>query len=302
MPNPDVTTYQNPVWPGYFADPFALKAADGAYYAYGTGPAGPDGRPFPILKSTNLVQWESLGGSLEPLPSDVPMNYWAPEVAEHNGRYYLYYSASPTTSDEHHRIRVAVADHPAGPFTDVGEPLHCGPSTSDIDPAVFRDPAGGGWYCYWGSGGDIVVQELAGDLRSFAAGSRPRRLLRGWSAEPKLPFEHGIEGPYLVERDGWYHLWYSGDRTWTYPPNYATMAARSRAPDGPFERRADGSSHVVLHDNDRWRGPGHNSVLTVGAEQYLVYHSYDAVQGGTPTLRISALRWNSAGWPVPTGP
>ena len=29
MPNKsDVVTYQNPVWPDYFADPFALKAAD----------------------------------------------------------------------------------------------------------------------------------------------------------------------------------------------------------------------------------------------------------------------------------
>jgi arabinan endo-1,5-alpha-L-arabinosidase len=209
---------------------------------------------------------------------------WAPHVVEHGGAYVMAYSAAPDDpphpappDDPAVCLGLAVADHPAGPFTDVGVPLHCGPSTSDIDPAVFRDPAGGGWYCYWGSGGDIVVQELAGDLRSFAAGSRPRRLLRGWSAAPKLPFEHGIEGPYLVERDGWYHLWYSGDRTWTYPPNYATMAARSRAPDGPFERRADGSSHVVLHDNDRWRGPGHNSVLRDDAgDDWVVYHAIDS--------------------------
>src|SRR3954452_12000425 len=74
MPQQSDVTYQNPVWPGYFADPFALKAADGAYYAYGTGPVGADGRPFPILKSTNLVQWELVGGALQPLPGDVPMN------------------------------------------------------------------------------------------------------------------------------------------------------------------------------------------------------------------------------------
>src|SRR4051812_22104906 len=132
-------TYQNPVWPGYFADPFVLKASDGCYYAYGTGPAGEDGRPFPILKSNDLAEWETLGGALEPLPSDVPMNYWAPEVAEKDGHFYLFYSASPTTSDEHHRLRVAIADSPAGPFRDAGCVLI--PQLGfTIDGSPFRDP------------------------------------------------------------------------------------------------------------------------------------------------------------------
>jgi arabinan endo-1,5-alpha-L-arabinosidase len=209
---------------------------------------------------------------------------WAPHVVEHGDRYVMAYSAAPDDppypappDDPALCLALAVSDSPAGPFTDVGAPLHCGPTTSDIDPAVFRDPARGGWYCYWGSGGDIVVQELAGDLRSFAPGSRPELLLCGWSAEPALPFEHGIEGPFMVERDGWYHLWYSGDRTWTYPPNYATMVARGRAPEGPFERRADGSSRFVLRDNDRWRGPGHNSVVRDDAgNDWVVYHAIDS--------------------------
>ena len=45
---PATLVYQNPVWPDYFADPFVLQTKDG-YYAYGTGPIGPDGRQFPIL-------------------------------------------------------------------------------------------------------------------------------------------------------------------------------------------------------------------------------------------------------------
>ena len=81
----------------------------------------------------------------------------------------------------------------------------------------------------------------------------------------------------MVERDGWYHLWYSGDRTWTYPPNYATMVARGRSPLGPFQRRDDGSSAVVLHDNERWRGPGHNSVVRDAAgDDWIVYHAIDS--------------------------
>ena len=114
--------YRNPVWPGYFADPFVLKTAHG-YYAYGTGPASEDGRVFPVLRSTNLVDWEAVGGALEPLVNPGALNYWAPEVAEKDGRFYLFYSASTTQSDEHHRLRVAIADHPAGPFKDSGRIL-----------------------------------------------------------------------------------------------------------------------------------------------------------------------------------
>jgi arabinan endo-1,5-alpha-L-arabinosidase len=55
------------------------------------------------------------------------------------------------------------------------------------------------------------------------------------------------------------------------------MVARSRAPDGPFERRADGSTRFVLRDNDRWRGPGHNSVVRDDAgDDWVVYHAIDS--------------------------
>src|SRR5258706_12191826 len=79
--------YQNPVWPGYFADPHALKTPH-RYYAYGTGPVGADGRAFPILRSSDLVHWEPVGGALEPLSNPTALNYWAPEVTENDGRYY----------------------------------------------------------------------------------------------------------------------------------------------------------------------------------------------------------------------
>ena len=210
--------------------------------------------------------------------------FWAPHVAATDGQYLMAYSAAPdeppnpaSPDDPAVCLALAVAPSPSGPFVDVGAPLYCGPTTSDIDPALFCDPASGSWYCYWGSGGDIVVQPLADDLRSFADETTPELLLRGWSADPQLPFEHGIEGPFLVERDGWYHLWYSGDRTWTYPPNYATMVARSRSPLGPFQRWEDGGSVIVLRDNERWRGPGHNSVVRddSGAD-WVVYHAIDS--------------------------
>jgi beta-xylosidase len=60
-------TYTNPVWPGYMADPFALRWR-GVYYAYGTAPRDErTGRHFRLLRSEDLANWEDLGGAITPL-------------------------------------------------------------------------------------------------------------------------------------------------------------------------------------------------------------------------------------------
>src|ERR1044072_5400383 len=102
-------TYSNPVWPHYFADPFALKYR-GEYWAYGTAPANEQGWQFPVLRSRDLAHWEYVSHALQPLTEPPAFSYWAPEVAQKDDRFYLYYSASTSQSDEHHRLRVATSE------------------------------------------------------------------------------------------------------------------------------------------------------------------------------------------------
>jgi beta-xylosidase len=78
-----------------------------------------DGRYFGILHSVDLVNWELLAGAMEALPGGYTM-YWAPEVFYYNGHFYMYYSVGNETLMQ---IRVAVADHPGGPFIDSGHVL-----------------------------------------------------------------------------------------------------------------------------------------------------------------------------------
>ena len=53
-------SYTNPVFDGYFADPFAFQVGDG-YYAVGTGGSDPgNGRVFQVLYSPNLIDWTAL--------------------------------------------------------------------------------------------------------------------------------------------------------------------------------------------------------------------------------------------------
>jgi arabinan endo-1,5-alpha-L-arabinosidase len=58
-----------------------------------------------------------------------------------------------------------------------------------------------------------------------------------------------------------------------------------------------GGGTLLLEGSERWRGPGHNSILKDGDTYWLVYHAYDANYGGEPRLRIEALIWDSQKWP-----
>ena len=113
-----VARHWGPVWDGYFADPFVLRLADGGYVAYGTHPGSDGDRVFEALVSPDLEQWESAGAVLERLPAGFGEDYWAPEVAEAGGAYWMYYSVG--RGIEGHHLRVARADAATGPFTDLG--------------------------------------------------------------------------------------------------------------------------------------------------------------------------------------
>jgi arabinan endo-1,5-alpha-L-arabinosidase len=88
---------------------------------------------------------------------------------------------------------------------------------------------------------------------------------------------------------------------------YKIMVGRSSSITGPYSDRdgvalLSGGGTLVLQGDERFRGPGHNAILHVGDDYYNVYHSYDADDGGVPTLRIAPLSFDSAGWPISLGP
>ena len=85
--------YTNPVYANYFADPFVWKH-DERYYAIGTGPvegqaAGREEFVFPLLSSDDFVSWKYIRGALKAPAFAVGGAFWAPEVAFHDGRFYL---------------------------------------------------------------------------------------------------------------------------------------------------------------------------------------------------------------------
>ncbi len=88
--------------------------------------------------------------------NDVPWaekQMWAPDAAEKDGKYYLFFPAKDY--DGIFRIGVAVSNSPVGPFTPQPEAIK---NSFSIDPAVFKDEGAclddpvrqGNYYMYFG--------------------------------------------------------------------------------------------------------------------------------------------------------
>jgi GH43 family beta-xylosidase len=306
-------THTNPVHDGYLGDPFVLKH-NGEYYAYGTAPLR--GLTVPVLHSRNLVSWRSLGDALT-LHDEAIEALWAPEVAYHNGTFYMYYSAGGKEG-QGHRLRVASATHPAGPFEDSGVVLTPDESFT-IDAHPFRDDDGQ-WYLYYcrdflgAEGGvrvgtGIVVDRLLDMTR--LAGER-RTVVRphaDWQLYERQRVWYGrvwdwytVEGPFVREHDGAYYCFYSGG-AWK-EPNYGVSYVVADHPLGPFVSEGDAGGPKLLRTRPGWVvGPGHASMVhgPDNVHEYIVYHAWDP-QHSARLMRVDRLDWTQRGpaSPAPT--
>jgi len=302
-------SYTNPVHSSYFADPFVLRVGTD-YYAYGTRIPALEGRAFEVLHSVDLVNWTSLGGTLEPVDLPTAVDYWAPEVVLIDGRYFLYYSTG--IDDRFHRLRVAVADRPEGPFVDAGRILTPDdPFTIDAHP--FRDDDGQ-WYLYYARdfldgdrpGTALVVDRmldpltLAGERRTVLRATADWQIFKRQRSMYGAVYEwHTLEGPFVVKRQGRYWCFYSGG-CWT-DETYGLAYAVADSPLGPFVE-PDGHAPTVLRTvPGKMIGPGHASITTaLDGSDHLVYHAWDPAQTAR-RMCIDRLEWTPAG-PRTAGP
>lgn len=287
---PASLVYRNPVWLNYLADPFVWRVGD-RYFACGTGSDVGDGREadgkiFPLLQSSDLVHWTYLGGALEPLssPNGKRIAYWAPEVAERDGTFFMYYAADM-------RLRVATSDRAEGPYHDLGIDLFPNEPFS-IDAHPFYDRREERWYLFFAKdyfdervGTGTAVVPLSDDMAT--ALDVPRVVVRAssdWQIfernrrwyDRDWPAWHTVEGPFVIEHGGLYYCLYSGG-CWE-KPEYGVSFAVADHPLGPWRDEWSTEGPTVLRGiPDRVLGPGHNSVV-VGPDRqslFIVYHAWD---------------------------
>lgn len=125
--NNAASTYCNPLTdvdgnPVAFGDPFILRASDGKFYMYGT--TDYTFLDYRVYSSEDLAEWKYEGKCLVPQDSTWTTDvFWAPEVYERNGKYYMFHSSNwkenPNDEEENFRLGVAVSDKPTGPFIEM---------------------------------------------------------------------------------------------------------------------------------------------------------------------------------------
>lgn len=334
-------TYSNPL-SVQFGDPYVLLASDGRYYMYGTGAGAVDG--FCAYSSDDLIHWKSEGQVYRGNTPDswAIANFWAPEVYERDGKFYMFFSAdwrkNPTNEEENFRIGVAVSDKPTGPFKELADAPLFDPGYPVIDGNLIEDEDGRTYLyysrcCYkhpvkseiadeakkkgmfdsveesW-----IYGVEVAQDLTHVIG--EPVLLLRPpvklddaqseWESRSVTKGEVGrrwTEGSFMLRHNGLYYMMYSAN--YFGGANYAVGYAVSEHPLGPFEKA---SNNPVLEKNVEKggivTGTGHNSVTWSkdGKQMYCVYHGRTQKTGDERVVFIDKMRIDEKGLLVVEGP
>jgi beta-xylosidase len=274
-----VTTFANPL-DIHAADPDVLLD-DGVYYLYATSRPG---RGFTVWSSRDLVHWLPRGLAFDKTQHTwAQRDFWAPSVVKSGDRYLLYYNAqpkdAPAGSARAHRICVAEADNPLGPFKDVAAPLF-DPGDMAIDADVFIDRDGKGYLYY--ANGSIWMVPLDASLTRTSGDPAP-------CLEPSQPWERKWnEAPLVIRHKDKYVMFYSAPG---YDmPEYSVAYAVADSPTGPW---AKPHGLPILSRTPAVSGPGHNTVTTSpdGSELFMVYHTHQRLAGGDPRqIAIDRMR------------
>jgi alpha-N-arabinofuranosidase len=285
-----MTSYENPIVPGFYPDPSMIRVGDDYYMVASTFEFFPG---VPVLHSRDLVNWRTIGHCLT-RPSQLDLTacpcsrgIWAATIRHHAGVFYMIttiMNGGPTR-----KFLVHTTD-PAGEWS---EPIWI--DQPGIDPSLFFDDDGLVYLTSnGGANGQRGINQAIIDLRTGKL-TEPDRLI--WAGTGgAYP-----EGPRLFKRDDWYYLSIAEGGC-----QYGHMQtlARSRSPWGPFEpcprnpilSHRDRGGHVI-------QGLGHVDFFTDTAGNWwasclgyritrqFFYHL------GRETF-LMPVTWGDDGWPV----
>jgi hypothetical protein len=265
--SPTTPGNMNPIIPGYFADPTIKKFGD-TYYIYATTDGNGDGLgPSQVWSSKDFVNW-----TFQDMNWPTTYHYWAPDVTLGNdGKYYMYY-CQPV------EIFGASSTTPVGPWSPLMPdnkpmiPNYFVPGVITLDGQTFRDDDGK-FYMYWGTWGiypdhGCGVGLMNDDMKTFSkTGKIPNTIAKDF-----------FEAPFMFKRKGIYYLTYSSGAC--EDETYRVQYVMSKT--GPMDGFTYGKNSPILVTNaDKTvHGPGHQSVIQIGEEYYLVYHRHNNPNSG----------------------
>jgi len=227
-----------------------------------------------LLVSDDLIHWKQHSWIIDAgkLSIDCPYNgrFWAPEIHFIKNRYWLTVNSGKVTPEDPkgmktHSIWLFVADKVTGPYKLVNGPLT---NQYNNDATLFEDEDGQTYlYC---SGNGLFQAKI--DLNTGILTTPVQKFLD--KTAPGYPdwITGGIEGPFVLKRDGTYFMFFS---TWTR--GYEVGLLKSKSPLGPWKlasrepifgtkkrgyRPELASTNLKFQDSqDPYCETGHNSIF-----------------------------------------
>lgn len=256
----------------FFADP-TIFSENGKYYLTGTRNIEPLG--FTIMVSDDLRNWhdastDSLGMLLKKGERSYgDEGFWAPQLLNENGTYYLTYTANEQTA-------LAQSHTLTGLYTrDKMTPID--PTEKNIDSFIFKDDDGK-YYLYhvrFNKGNYIWVAEF--NLHTGTILPETLRqcfgITQDWEATPAYESDPIMEGPTVIKMDGQYYMFYSANHFKSI--DYAVGYATANSPMGPWIKYP--GNPIIHRSIVKENGAGHGDLFFDKQKRpHYVYHVHNS--------------------------
>lgn len=277
-------SYLNPILAGDHPDPSVLKHGQDYYMVHSSFESVPG---LLIWHSRDLVNWEPVGPAINRYAG----NIWAPDLAYHHGRFYIYF---PALKENSLTNMVVYADDIRGPWS---EPVDL--KVGNIDPGHAVGPDGKRYVFL--SGGHYAP--LSDDGLSVTG--PVKKVYDGWKYPDHWDVEtFAQEGPKILRHGDYYYMVLAEGGTAGPATSHMVIMARSKSIDGPWE---NSPYNPVVHTNtaaEKWWSKGHATLIEGpdGKQWYLVYHAYENgyYNLGRQTL-LEPVEWTADGWVKASG-
>ena len=295
-------------------DPAMAKEGD-TYYLFSSGPG------ITFYSSKDMINWKLRGRVFPGDPSwakGVARGFnghvWAPDIAHHDGKYYLYYAVSAPGQNSS-AIGVTVnktldPDSPDYQWEDQGIVLRSTPNRdlwNAIDPNIIVNENGTPWMSFGSFWSGIKLVKLDSSWTALAEPQEWDSLAkreRSVFVDDRVPGPAEIEGPFIFKKGDYYYLFVSwGLCCRGKDSTYKIMIGRSKDVKGPYldkdgKSLAQGGGSLVLAGNKDWAGMGGCSAYVFDGKDYLVFHAYETADNGLQKLKIAEIKWDEKQWPV----
>ncbi|MCR6111863.1 glycoside hydrolase family 43 protein [Bacillus sp. A301a_S52] len=227
-----MTTYRNPILPGFYPDPSICRVQDDYYLVTSSFDYYPG---VPIFHSKDLVNWCQIGHVLD-RPTQLNLDgtpcskgIYAPTLRYHEGTFYMITTFVVSQTGTRKNFYVTATD-PAGPWSDP----YWFTDAPGIDPSLFFDDDGRVYYTgnrrpptgqnypkhmeIWLQEVDLQKRDLIGEKMSLWDGA--------------VNQNHAQEAPHLYKLFGYYYLMIAEGGTGF---THSVTMARSKSITGPYE-------------------------------------------------------------------